>query len=225
MDSFASVINLPNFHFISLKLDCTNYAFWHNQISFTARVYGFDDFIDDKFHILPPQFLTSAFGERCNNPDFLSWICRDQYLASWMLSSISESMLGNITHCVTACEIWFVLEELFQSQSKARILQLKLQLQTTKKGDLSVDDYFMKMRSYAYLLAAAGSPVSNDDLALQIQNGFGLEYDAVVVNFTNRPETLNLQKVQFALQAQEIRLQSQSFLISHIKCCLSSWRW
>lgn len=120
-------------------------------------------------------------------------------------------MLGNITRCVTAREIWSVLEDLFQSQSKARVLQLKLQLQTTKKGDLSVDDYFLKMRSYADLLAAAGYPVSNDDLALQILNGFDLEYDGVMVNFTNRPETISQQEVQFALQAQEICFQSQQF--------------
>lgn len=111
-------------------------------------------------------------------------------------------MLGHITRCVTTRETWTILEDLFQSQSKARVLQLKQQLQTTNKGDLSVDDYFMKMRSHADISAVVGYPMSNDDLVLQILNGFGFAYDAVVVNFTNQPETLNLQEVQFSLQAQ-----------------------
>lgn len=42
----------------------------------------------------------------------------------------------------------------------------------------------MKMRGIADLLAAAGQHISDDDLALQILAGFGMEYDAVVVNFT-----------------------------------------
>lgn len=124
MDSFASVMNLPKFYSISLKLDRTNYAFWRNQILSTTRAYGFDDLLD-KFSTPPLQFLTAISGEHHTNPDFLSWIRRDQYLVSWMLSSISESMLGNITRCVTAKEIWSILEDLFQSQSKARVLQLK----------------------------------------------------------------------------------------------------
>lgn len=57
-------------------------------------------------------------------------------------------------------------------------MQLKLQLQTTKKGDLSVDEYIMKMRGFADLLAAAGKTISDDDLALQILAGFGTEYVA-----------------------------------------------
>lgn len=209
MDSFAQVVSLPNFHSLSIKLDRSNYAFWKAQILSTVRAYGFDELID-KFHTPPVQFLPTPTGDRHPNPDFLHWIRRDQYLVSWILSSISESMLGHVTRCVTARDIWSVLEELFQSQSKARIMQLKLQLQTQKKGDMSVDDYFLKMRNIADLLAAAGKPITDDDLALQILQGFGMDYDAVVVNFTNRPESLNLQEVHFALQAHEIRLQNQN---------------
>lgn len=218
MDSFANVINLPNLHSISIKLDHSNYVFWRTQILSTTRAHGFDDLLD-KFQNPPIQFLPTPTGERHANPDFISWIRRDQFLMSWMLSSISESMLGNITRCATARDVWLVLEGLFQSQSKARIMQLKLQLQTQKKGDLCVDDYVLKMRGIADLLAAAGHSISDDDLALQILAGFGFEYDAVVANFTNRPDSLNLQEVHFALQAHEIRLQSQqsiSFPSAHL---------
>lgn len=208
MDSYATVITLPNFHSISIKLDRSNYVFWRTQILSTARAHGFDELLD-KFFTPPLQFLPTPSGDRHPNPDFLSWIRRDQYLMSWMLSSISECMLGNVTRCTTARDVWLVLESLFQSQSKARIMQLKLQLQTQKKGDLTVDDYVLKMRGIADLLAAAGKTIPDDDLALQILAGFGFEYDAVVANFTNRPDSLNLQEVHFALQAHKIRLQSQ----------------
>lgn len=143
MASFASVINLPNFHSISVRLDRSNYAFWRVQILSTTRAHGFDDLLD-KFCNPPSQFLPSPSNDRIPNLDFLSWLRRDQYLVSWILSSISETMLGHVTRCATAREIWCVLEDLFQSQSKARVMQLKLQLQTQKKGDMSVDDFFPK---------------------------------------------------------------------------------
>lgn len=77
---------------------------------------------------------------------------------------------------------------------------------------MNVDDYILKKRGIADQLATAGHTVSGDDLALQILSGFGFEYDAVVANFTNRLDSLNLQEVHFALQAHEIRLQSQNLV-------------
>lgn len=138
----------------------------------TTQAHGFDDLLD-KFYTPPIQFLPTSTRERHNNPEFFTWIRRDQYLVSWLLSSMSESMLGNVTRYVTA-KIQLAMENLFQSQSKARVMQLKLQLQTTKKVNLSIDDYIMKMRGLADSLAAASHTISDDDLALQILAGFGI---------------------------------------------------
>lgn len=73
-----------------------------------------------------------------------------------------------------------------------------------------MDEHILKMRGITDLLIDAGHTLIDDDLALQILGGFGLEYDVVEVNLTNRPETLNLQELHFALQAHEIRLQSHN---------------
>ncbi|KAH6774149.1 hypothetical protein C2S51_012553 [Perilla frutescens var. frutescens] len=210
MASASSSIELPHLQSLHIRLDRSNYAFWRLQVLATIRAHGFTDFIDPT-KIPPSQFLpTSSTGGCMPNPDYQLWLCRDQFLMSWLLSSISEAMLGYVTRCKTACELWMVLESLFQSQSKARIMQLRFQLQTTRKGDLSVDDFFLKMRGFADLLAGAGHPIGDDELILYILAGFGPEYEAIVVNLTHRAEPLNLQEVHFALQAQEQRLQSQA---------------
>lgn len=91
-------------------------------------------------------------------------------------------------------------------------MQLQLQLQTQKKGELTIDAYFLKMRKLADQLAASGKPIADDDLIMHILSGFGTEFDAVVVNLPNRYDILNLQEVQFAFQAHEIRLANQSSL-------------
>lgn len=210
-------ISLPNLHPLQIRLDRTNYAFWRVQILSTVRAHCLDDLLD-KAPQIPIQFLPNS-RDQAINPEFVTWKRRDQYLVSWMLSSIGESMLGYVTRCATASQIWHVLEDLFQSQSKARIMQLSLQLQTQKKGDLSVDEYFLKMRGFADMLAAAGKVISDDELVLHILGGFGPEYEAVVVNLTHRPDNPTLQEVQFILQAYEVRLQNmltQSFPSAHV---------
>ncbi|KAH6760579.1 hypothetical protein C2S51_017528 [Perilla frutescens var. frutescens] len=78
----------------------------------------------------------------------------------------------------------------------------------TEKGDLSVDEFFLKMRGFAYLLSAAGQAITDDELLLYILAGFGIEYDAVVVNLTHRAGSVDLQEAQFVLQSHEMRVQS-----------------
>ncbi|RVW97735.1 Retrovirus-related Pol polyprotein from transposon RE1 [Vitis vinifera] len=49
---------------------------------------------------------------------------------------------------------WNALEKTFSSSSRARIMQLRLELQSTKKGSLSMIDYIMKVKGAADSLAA-----------------------------------------------------------------------
>ena len=65
---------------------------------------------------------------------------------------MSESMLGHVTRCVRAAEIWYTLERLNLTQSRARVLQLRSMLQTLKKANLSIEEYFVKMKNIADLL-------------------------------------------------------------------------
>lgn len=141
------------------------------------------------------------------NPSYLDWIKRDQLLVSWLLSYLSEAMLGHVVRCSSAAEIWKILENLFQNHSNARILQLRSQLHTQKKGTLSIDEYMLKMREIADNLITAGQKVSDDELIMNILEGVCAEFDAVLVNLTSRTAHYIIPEVHFALQTHEIRLQ------------------
>ena len=45
-----------------------------------------------------------------------------------------------------------MLERLNLTQSLARVLQLQAMLQTLKKGEMSIEEYFVKMKNVADLL-------------------------------------------------------------------------
>lgn len=66
-----------------------------------------------------------------------------------MLSSIVDNVLIMVTYCETLLELWEMVAEIFMSPSKARYMLLKMQIQSTNKGSLSVSDYFNKMKKIA----------------------------------------------------------------------------
>ncbi|KAK6151173.1 hypothetical protein DH2020_016105 [Rehmannia glutinosa] len=211
------VMSLPHFTPIILRLDCNNYNFWKAQVLSTVRAHGFEGFLFGTVSA-PPKYSspsTSDGSDLCLNPDYVSWMRKDQYLLSWMLSSIRESMLGHVNRCSTAAEVWFVFDKLFQSQSKARALQLRFMLQTLKKGDLSVDAYILKMKSLADDLNSAGHIIGDDELVLYILGGLGTDYEYVVVNLTTRVESTHEMRLQSQVTTQFSSSALQASTASH----------
>lgn len=94
-----------------------------------VRAHGLEGFLFDNIPC-PVQFYDSTTvngnGEtqvvQVTNPEFVLWTQHDQFLISWLLSSMAESMLGHVIRCKTAVEIWNTLEQLFNTSSKARSL-------------------------------------------------------------------------------------------------------
>ena len=107
------------------------------------------------------------------NGEYTIWVRQDQLLASWLLASMSESVLVNMVGFETANEIWNSLEKSVASQYRARIMQYKLQLQTLKKGTLTIREYLTRMKSYTDVFASAGDKLNEDEQILYILSGLG----------------------------------------------------
>ena len=110
----------------------------------------------------------------------------------------------------TTSEIWSALETLFAAASKARIMQLRLQIQTSKKGGSSMMEYLLKVKSIADNLAAIGEPVSEQDQILYLLGGLGAEYISFVIYVTSRPESLSLEEIHSMLLTYENCLEQQN---------------
>jgi hypothetical protein len=68
--------------------------------------------------------------------------------------------MAQIIGHTTSQSAWNALEKTLSSSSRARIMQLRLELQSTKKGSLSMIDYIIKVKEVADSLVAIGEPVS-----------------------------------------------------------------
>lgn len=199
----------PQFHPIQLKLDRSNYAFWRALVHSAIRGQGLESFISSTAISPSPLLPTTSDGEMVPNPEFVTWIRRDQCLMSWMLSTVGETMLGHVVRCKSSFEVWNALLSIESAND-----EVSRSTPIHKERNLSVEDYFMKMSGIGDQLAAIGKPLDDDELIMHLMASFGPEYEALVVNTMNRSDSPNLQEIQLAFQAYEVRLAQQhsSFL-------------
>ena len=85
-------------------------------------------------------------------------------------------MLGHVLNYRSSAEVWSLLEQIFFTRSKVSILQLRLLLQTTKKGATSIEEFILKMKTNADALITTGQQISNEELILYIFGGLGPEF-------------------------------------------------
>jgi len=89
-------------------------------------------------------------------------------------------------------------------------MQLRLELQSTKKGSLSMIDYIMKVKGAADSLAAIGEPVSEQDQVMNLLGGLSSDYNAVVTAINIRDDKISVEAIHSMLLAFENRLEQQS---------------
>lgn len=107
-------------------------------------------------------------------------------------------------------DIWDALELSFASQTKAKIMQYKLQLQTLKKGNLSMREYLNQIKYCCDILGAAGKKINEDDQILHVLSGLGSEYNPVMVSITTKSEACTMREVCALLLSFENRLEEAS---------------
>lgn len=82
---------------------------------------GFEEHIEGT-KVCPPK--TKATGEP--NPKFITWRRFDKMILSWLYSSLTPEIMGQIIGPQTSHAAWNALENILSASSKARIMQLRL---------------------------------------------------------------------------------------------------
>ena len=108
-----------------------------------------------------------------------------------------------LLHCETSKEHWDEAQSLASAHTKSRTIYLKQEFHNTRKGEMKMDQYLLKMKNFADKLKLAGSPISNLDLMIQTLNGLDVDYNLVVVKLSNQ---INLSWVY--LRAQLLAFES-----------------
>ena len=150
---------------ITVKLTKDNYLLWKTQIVPYLHGQRLFRLIDGTISSLSPTIPNTKTANSQNapteipNPKYIIWYDQDQIVLSAIISSLSENILSQMVGLTTSREVWVALERMFASHSSTRAIQTRQFLAFTKKGNLSISDYFQKMKSFSDNLAAIGQPL------------------------------------------------------------------
>ncbi|KAL5766857.1 hypothetical protein ACOSP7_017474 [Xanthoceras sorbifolium] len=175
-----SFLNHLNFN-LPLKLDHDNYVIWKSQVLPAIRAYDLEEFI------LGESICPMKFVEKLNEEtgDFVR--------------SINEEFLK-----------WKKTDQLLVCWLRSTLSATVIgQIQATMKGSMTITEYILKLRTLADTLAAAGQPMNDRDLLLNVLQGLGSECDAVIVNITSQQGVIS-QDAQFLLMSYEARLDQHA---------------
>ncbi|KAH9688627.1 retrovirus-related pol polyprotein from transposon RE1 [Citrus sinensis] len=194
-----------------VKLDQANYLIWRSQVLASICGNRLEKLIDDSV-TPPPTHIAQRVGDdirSVENSDFISWRSQDQVLLGWLLSSMSKGIISLVFNLETSREVWKAIEVQFGSQSKSRLLHLRYMLNSTRKDDMKITDYFIKVKNISDNMAAAGSALSNDDLILHILSGLGPDYNSVATYITGQVGTgkMDLNEAFAMLLTREARIE------------------
>ncbi|KAF8388142.1 hypothetical protein HHK36_026808 [Tetracentron sinense] len=167
------------------------------------------DLIDGSYTAPPPTIELSnpEEGKRLTltNPAYIAWSKKDQLFLSWIHATITPTVFSQVVRFTTARDTWLVLERSFASQTTARQFQIRTELQSIKKGQLSISDYLEKIKSLADELAAIQQPLPERELVFCVLHGLDFDYHPFITTVTNG-ELPSFEELYGMLLSQEIRL-------------------
>ncbi|KAK1662910.1 hypothetical protein QYE76_051069 [Lolium multiflorum] len=130
------------------------------------------------------------------NPEYATWYVCHQTVLSGFFSTVMEEVLAHIMNASTARVAWLILKRMFSSRSRARVIQIRSQLTSVKKGVL-VADNFPSMKTLTDTLAAIVQPLSEDEIISYVIAGLGPNYDSLVTSLSVKDD-LTLDEVAVA---------------------------
>ena len=188
----SSIIN-PKSQLITTLLDDTNFLLWKYQIDTAINGYGLEGYIDGTCTILARMIQDPSDKDKLiNNKEYINYKRQDKLLASWLLSSISSSVLPQINGCKSAYEIWNKVDQIFSTQSATKIMHYKRQMQTLGKENMSMREYLTKVTTLCDLLATAGHQITETEQILTIMNGLDEQYESVIAVITSKRNLPNM---------------------------------
>lgn len=192
---------LPLHHAVTIRLNKNNYLLWRAQLLPYLRSTKLIGYLDGT---LPAP--TKMIGtEQTVNPAYTRWYDQDQHLLSGLLSSMTEDTLRDVVTATSAKEVWDSLQTRFASSTRARTLQVRVELATSNKLDLTAADYFCKIKGLATEMAVADAPLRDDEVIAYLLAGLPVEYDPFVTSMTTKGDSLSLDDVYAYLMAFEAR--------------------
>lgn len=202
----------------TVKLSERNYLLWKHQILLILEGYEVDGFVLGTV-TSPPFVLPGPNRQVVSNLLFFLHKKQDKFLASWLLSTVTDDVLMHLTMAKASFEIWTAIERRFGAKSTVKISSMRHALYSIEKENLSVKDYLAKVKSLSDSLVAAGSPVPEQE---QVSIVLAMEYESIRILASTTPMSVDLL-TELLLDCETRQLDSltevppQANMVSHKK--------
>ncbi|GMI87222.1 hypothetical protein HRI_002391500 [Hibiscus trionum] len=194
---------------VNVCLNETNYLLWKQQVVLTIRGLGLEDYLDGSVKV-PSKIVHNRAGETVLNPAYLQYVKQDSSLASWLLSTVSSSVLPQLVGSETTAAVWSVVTSAYSTLSTTKIMNLHCRLRSLKKGSHTMREYTMAIKEICDLLGSCGNSVSQIEQIATILNGLPIEYEPTVAAITASKMAYTVDNVVSILVDAETRLEDSS---------------
>ncbi|GJT43822.1 hypothetical protein Tco_0952537 [Tanacetum coccineum] len=148
------VTNIKTHVPLILDIDQLNYNAWSELFTTHCNSFGVLGFLDGT--------ITST------NTTATEWNRLDSLVKVWIYGMISTSLLQTVLKKnVTTKDVWKSLKELFHDNKYARAMELR----SLELGNLTISEYFKKIKMVSDLLSNIESPVDENSLVMHAING------------------------------------------------------
>jgi hypothetical protein len=156
----------------------------------------------------PSQYLADNAGNLTTrvNPSFLSWKKRDKALLALIYSTLLPPVLSMVVGLHSAQEVWSTLETRFTSIARANALNLKLELQSVKKGSDSINAYMQRVKTARDKLSTVGVQIDDEEMLHMVLKGLPKEYSSFNSAIRTRDDSLTFEKLSVLLQTEELSI-------------------
>ncbi|OVA01019.1 hypothetical protein BVC80_989g2 [Macleaya cordata] len=207
-DLDLSLPNLSNLTpLVSIKLDRLNYVLWESQMLLIFHAHNLYRYLDPLVPVPTPQILNSETNTLEPNPSYTHWYRVDQILLSWINATLTPPIFATVVGLRTARAVWAKLTATFASESTARALQLRFELQTIQKDNLSVTEYLNKIKLIVDSLASASCLLTDMEVVSNTLRGLGPDYDSFVTAIMTRSDLPSFSDLHGLLLHQEARIE------------------
>lgn len=198
------VFLIANIHsFVTLKLDSHNYVLWRAQMEHALKANNFFGFVNGTIPC-PASGASRTAEISVLEPDSTLWKIVDSQLVSCLIATLSATTLPLILGLEHAFQVWNALEHRFNSLSKTHVHDLRQQLYNVTKTT-TLDAYFDIIKELSYKLAAAGTPVTDDELVFHALHGLPSEFDPLQTALGTRIGSITFDELITIVNGEEMR--------------------
>ena len=182
---------------VTEKLTKNNFALWRAQVLTAIRGAHLEGYVTGKV-VAPAAEIDEKQADKVvkvSNPEYEEWYAQDQQVLGLIFMSVSKDVLTRIADATTAAQAWRAIGEMHASQSRARSVNVRLALATTKKESMSIIEYYSKMKALGDEMAAAGKPLDNEEMVAYIINGLDAEFNPITSALITRVEPITMSEL------------------------------